>query len=213
MQAGLPRWSPDGKQIAFQGFTPDKTWMMYLMSASGGSPQEVAAGEGDIGWSPDGHSVVFGDTPLFLEPGHSRTFAIHVMDLKTHQVSTLPGSQGLYGPRWSPNGRYVAAERAGPETLEIFDFVTRKWTELVTTATGYGNWSRDGQHFYFDSKGPEPAFYRVRISDQKLEKLVSLKNLRLAGPGEWTGLGPDDSPLLLRDVGTQEIYALDWEAP
>jgi hypothetical protein len=29
----------------------------------------------------------------------------------------------------------------------------------------------------------------------------------------WTGLAPDDSPLALRDIGTQEIYALDWEAP
>ena len=24
---------------------------------------------------------------------------------------------------------------------------------------------------------------------------------------------PDDSPLLLRDTGAQEIYALDWQAP
>jgi Tol biopolymer transport system component len=135
------------------------------------------------------------------------------MDLKTHQVSTLPGSQGLYSPHWSPDGRYVAASRAGPETLVIFDFVTRKWTELVTTAVGYISWSRDGQHIYFDSIGPERAFYRVRISDQKLEKLVSLKNLRLAGPSLWTGLGPDDSPLLLRDVGTQKIYALDVDLP
>ena len=26
-------------------------------------------------------------------------------------------------------------------------------------------------------------------------------------------LAPDGSPLLVRDIGTQEIYALDWEAP
>src|SRR5437762_4623167 len=26
----LPRWSPDGKQIAFQGMTPTKPWTMYL---------------------------------------------------------------------------------------------------------------------------------------------------------------------------------------
>jgi hypothetical protein len=24
--------------------------------------------------------------------------------------------------------------------------------------------------------------------------------------------GPDDSPLLLRDVGSEEIYALTWQA-
>jgi hypothetical protein len=26
-------------------------------------------------------------------------------------------------------------------------------------------------------------------------------------------MAPDDSPLLLRDTGTQEIYALDWQVP
>jgi hypothetical protein len=26
-------------------------------------------------------------------------------------------------------------------------------------------------------------------------------------------LAPDDSPILLRDIGSQEIYALDWDAP
>jgi hypothetical protein len=29
----------------------------------------------------------------------------------------------------------------------------------------------------------------------------------------WTGLAPDDSPLALRDISTQEIYAIDWDAP
>lgn len=38
--------------------------------------------------------------------------------------------------------------------------------------------------------------------------------LPLAGHfGYWLGRAPDDSALLLRDTGTQEIYALDWEAP
>ena len=26
-------------------------------------------------------------------------------------------------------------------------------------------------------------------------------------------LAPDDSPLLLRDAGTSDVYALDWEEP
>jgi len=29
----------------------------------------------------------------------------------------------------------------------------------------------------------------------------------------WSGLALDDAPLVLRDTGTQEIYALDWQAP
>jgi len=29
----------------------------------------------------------------------------------------------------------------------------------------------------------------------------------------WVGLAPDDSPLLPPDAGTQDLYALDWDAP
>ena len=55
---------------------------------------------------------------------------------------------------------------------------------------------------------------RVRIRDRKLERVADLKNFRQTGYYNiWLGLSPDDSPLLLHDIGTQEIYALDWEAP
>ena len=135
------------------------------------------------------------------------------MDLGTRRVTALPDSKGLYSPRWSPDGRYVAALKAGPETLWLFDFRAQKWEQLTEITVGYPSWSRDSKYVYFDSQESEPAFYRVRISDKKLDRIVSLKNLRLAGAMAWTGLALDDSPLVLRDVGSHEIYALDWEAP
>jgi hypothetical protein len=52
------------------------------------------------------------------------------------------------------------------------------------------------------------------MSDRRVEKVASLKGFPGAGTyGVWVGLAPDDSPLVLRDTGTQEIYTLDWEAP
>ena len=209
----LPRWSPDGKQIAFQATTPGKPWTMYVTSAEGGGPQEVAPDLGDPGWSADGKSLVFSDRPPFFGPNASGKVAIHLLDLKTRAITTVAGSEGLYSPRWSPDGRYIAALRAGPETLMIFDFSTQKWIQLEKLVVGYPNWSGDSKYIYFDSQGEDRAFYRVRISDHKLERLASLKGLRLTGRFGWTGLAPDDSPLVLRDVGTQEIYAFDWEAP
>jgi len=53
----------------------------------------------------------------------------------------------------------------------------------------------------------------VRVSDGKLEKLASLRNIRVTGTYQWTGLTTDDSPLFLRDVGTDEIYALNVDLP
>ncbi len=55
---------------------------------------------------------------------------------------------------------------------------------------------------------------RVRISDRKVEQVSDLSNMTTTGNlGPWLGLDPDDSPLLLKDTGTQDIYALDWEEP
>jgi len=48
----------------------------------------------------------------------------------------------------------------------------------------------------------------------RLEEVVDLTNSRMNGYfGYWFGLAPDDSPLLLRDTRSQEIYALDWQTP
>jgi Tol biopolymer transport system component len=168
--------------------------------------------EGDPGWSPDGKSLVFGSMS-FLE-GRP---AIHLLDMTTLQISTLPGSEGLFSPRWSPDGRYIAAMPATDQTkLMLYDFRTEKWTKLAEANLGYPSWSRDGRYIYFDgSSATTQALLRVGISDGKLEEVASLKDVRrAAGPfAQWAGLTPDGSPLVLRDTGTQEIYALDVELP
>jgi len=54
----------------------------------------------------------------------------------------------------------------------------------------------------------------VRIIDHKREQVSTLNDFRQAPYwGSWGGLAPDDSPLLLRDAGTEDIYALDLQAP
>jgi hypothetical protein len=55
---------------------------------------------------------------------------------------------------------------------------------------------------------------RVRLRDHRVERVADLKNFRQAGfYNVWLSLAPDDSPLLLRDTGTEEVYALDWQVP
>jgi hypothetical protein len=76
------------------------------------------------------------------------------------------------------------------------------------------NWSRDGKYVYFLHWLDNPAVLRVRINDRKVERAWDLSNLPNTGNvGPWLGLAPDDSPLLLRDIGTQDVYAVDWEEP
>ena len=97
-------------------------------------------------------------------------------------------------------------------SVVLFDFQTQKWTELIKGSTAFPNWSGDGKYIYFLHWPDNPAVLRLRLSDPKVERVVDLTNLPITGYyGIWLGLAPDDSPLLLRDAGSQDIYALDWE--
>jgi len=215
----LPRWSPDGKQIAFQGALPGKSWRIYLISSDGGTPQEVTNGESgadghfDAAWSADGSSLVYGGLPNAQQQARGRLM-IRVLDLKTRRISLLPGSEDLWSPRWSPDGNYIAALSPASE-LMLYDFRTHTYTKLAAREVNYMAWSRESDFVYFDTTGSDAGFFRVRIRDRKIERIVSLKDVhRSMGTfGPWTGVAPDGSLLLQRDAGASEIYALDWEAP
>jgi eukaryotic-like serine/threonine-protein kinase len=209
--AVLPSWSPDGKQLVFYGSLPGRDWMLYTVSTDGGASSEQIPEDSekklDPDWSADGTKIVFGNGPT------NSSSSIRILDINTHQLSTLPGSTGLYAPRWSPNGRYIAAMTFDSRSLMLFDFETQKWEEIAKITLGFPNWSKSGEYVYFLHEENQPSVMRVRIRDRKLERVADLKNFRQAGFWNvWLGLAPDDSPLLLRDTGTQEIYSLDWQA-
>ena len=162
----------------------------------------------DPNWSPDGTKIVFSNE------SNDPSSAIHVLDVASHQVSDLPNSQGLYSPRWSPDGRYISAFSADSMRLMLFDSQTQKWTELANGSLSWLNWSHDGQYVYVLDYRGKNAVVRIRISDHKTEQVVDLKSLATTGRyGGALSLTPDDSPLLLRDTGTQDVYSVDWEAP
>jgi 6-phosphogluconolactonase (cycloisomerase 2 family) len=98
--------------------------------------------------------------------------------------------------------------------LLLYDSQTQKWSELANGSLSWLNWSHDGQYVYvLDYRGKD-AVVRIRISDQKTERVVDLTNFATTGRyGGALALAPDDSPLVLRDTGTQDVYAVDWLVP
>lgn len=220
MIPGLPRWSPDGKQIAFVGAMPGERFKTYVISAEGGSAEPIPSQEtvqADPTWSPDGNSIIFGEEPLG-QLGAMRTNGFHIVDLKTHQTSVIPGSENLWSPRVSPDGKYIVGLYADNQRLMLFDWKTHKSSELTKgESVSWPEWSHDSQYVYFRLRSSDnlDAVSRIRIADRKLEEIHNHKDIRMAQGvfGPWYGLSPDDSPLFLRDVATQEIYALDVELP
>jgi Tol biopolymer transport system component len=210
----LPRWSPDRRKILFFEFalSVEKPARIYEISSEGGSPQQLLPDDHsqqlDPNWSPDGTKV------MFAGESNNPSSAIHILDLANHQVSNVPGSQGLYSPRWSPDERYISAFSADSKTILLFDLQSQKWSELANGSLAWLNWSHDGQYIYvLDYRGRD-AIVRIRIGDHKIEPIADLKDFASAGRyGRALALAPDDSPLVLRDTGTQDVYAVDWLSP
>lgn len=115
----------------------------------------------------------------------------------------------MNGPRWSPDGRYLAA-RVDAVHLKIFDLKTRHWSELAQKGPiDSPEWSRDGQFIYFRRVVGDPGVFRIRVNGGAPEKIADLKDWHDAGWwGAYMGLDPTDAPLLLRDIASADIYAL-----
>jgi DNA-binding winged helix-turn-helix (wHTH) protein/Tol biopolymer transport system component len=208
LQAFMPRWSPDGKQISFAGDYPGPNGAFYMVSSDGGSPQKILAQDqhldGFLTWSPDGHQMAGTSTSA------DGKFVLVILNLDTRKDAIIPGSVGLFEPRWSPDGRYLAAADFHNLQLKLFDLKTGKW--LVLTQQGIADcpeWSGDSEFIYFRRVSGDTGLFRIRISGGRAEKIADLKDWHDAGWfGRYMGLDPTDAPLLLRDIGSEDIYAL-----
>jgi Tol biopolymer transport system component/DNA-binding winged helix-turn-helix (wHTH) protein len=220
--ASLPRWSPDGKRIAFAAAAATSSLLkIVVMSADGGTPQELLPDESrsveDPNWAPDGNSLIFSRSPV-LGSTNPKDFVLVRLDLKSGQVSELPGSGGLFGPRWSPDGRYLSGLTSDQDKLMLMQVDTGQWSELATGQDiEYPNWSRDSQNLFFESTiNAGRALFRVNVSSRRTERVLSLAGMRrppVPFGVQWSGLGLDDSTVIMRDVGTREIYALTLDLP
>jgi eukaryotic-like serine/threonine-protein kinase len=220
----LSRWSPDGKQIIFFQAKEGQVPKIFVISRDGGTPRPLLSVDDgkpqqDPSWSPDGSKIIFAGASA--DPNS----AVRIFDTKTNQITTLPGSETLFSPRWSPNGKYVAAMSGDSRRLLVFDFETQKWTELANGSLGWINWSKDSRSIYFIGSGGFAGVVvggggfsgnvvKVGLADHKVERIVDLNGFGSIGTfGTSLSLGRDDAPILLRNAGTHDVYSIDIELP
>ena len=213
----FPEWislSPDGSQVVFMARTPQGREQGWIVSTLGGTPRRLLPGEQtqqtDPSWSPDGSKILFATS---LQGGIDKESSIHILDLATNQQTTLPDANDKFSPHWSPDGQSIEASSLALSTLNIFDLKTQRWSTPYEGLFAYANWSSDSHHLYLlRYAGNSPAVLKVSARGGTPQVVVDLKNFRLTGAlGLWLGLDPTDAPLLLRDLGSADVYALSLE--
>ncbi len=210
-QASNPRWSPDSKEIVFALISSDGNQSIRRISAADGAPlwliSEETAETSDPNWSPDGKRVVFSRTPGVPERD------LRIVDLETKQVTVVPGSVGKWSPRWSPDGRYIAA-LIFPQVggLPVYDTKLQQWTDLpVHGEVQYPNFSQDGKSIYFLHYLDQGVF-RIPVAGGKEERVFDLGGWHLTGNnGFFLSLDPTGAAMVMRDVSSDDIYALTLE--
>jgi eukaryotic-like serine/threonine-protein kinase len=210
----LPIWSPDDTQILFMT-SPQHggTTRAYMVSSQGGTPQLLLPGEAgpetDPSWSPDGRKVAFSTS---REAGDDPKSVIRILELDGNHVTTLPGSVGMFSPRWSPDGHSILTLNPKSIGLNIFDVRTQRWSTPYRGPAGFPRWSRDSHSIYFLGLPYNPGVFRIPVTGGDAERITDLNGVHYTGYyGVWFGLDPTDAPLLLRDIGTSDIYALKLE--
>lgn len=103
-----PRWSPNGRQIAFaRDTTPNDGSVkpyVYIMNTDGTSARQISNYTGyilDLAFSPDGKKIIYNTTLLGI-----RLIDLNMIDLDNIQPQVLTGTH-IYHLDWSPDGKQI----------------------------------------------------------------------------------------------------------
>ena len=212
MRVFMMRWSPDGSSIAFMGKEPGKVWKVYTISTEGGKPQVVsdeARSQADPDWSPDGRTIVFGRSSEYMAEDATPK-SIQMVDVASRRVSVVPGSEGLFSPRWSPDGRFLVAMPLDQRKLMLFDLASKRWTEIASGSFNNPVWSNDGTHIYYQSYDEGSPIRRMDVATGRVEEVADFRDLQPGATVGYWGITSEDAPIVSFHFLTADVYSVDW---
>ena len=134
-----------------------------------------------------------------------------IVALNNGARTEIPDSRGMYFPRVSPNGRYLAAKSEDDKTLRLYDFRLKRWNDLAKAKvlTRY-DWSAESRYLYFqDGLDPGATVFRWDSETGRIERAFDFSKLLQGGAIScgFDGFAPDGSYLanVLSNVSNLEV--------
>lgn len=213
----FPRWSPDGEWIAFTGALDAQPGAEFVVAANGGAVTPLlqdGRDERDADWSPDGQTLVVSRARSAKDASQRE---LDLVDFKTRQVRTIPGSDNLAASRWSYSGRYISATTADQHELRLWQVSTRQWRTVARgVALGIAEWSPDSRYLYFqDLLAPGEPLFRYAADTGRVTKVADFSLPLAAGAlrcAFW-GVDPAGDPIMRFDRSGADLFAASVELP
>jgi tricorn protease len=213
----FPKFSPDGKSIAFTG-NYDGNKDIYALSVMGGVPLRLTEhGYTDrvVEWTPDGKNILFASS---RESGKARFNQFYTIPVSGGSASKLPLAYAEYGS-YSPDGSQMALtfrSQAGRNwkryrggwkaDIYIFNFKTLSSENISGTETAgdeFPMWT--GNYIYFLSdRGAELRMnlWRYNLGSKAFEQITHFTDYDVHFPS----LGPKD--IVFEAAGKLWLYQL-----
>ncbi len=163
--------------------------------------------EGYASPSPDGSRVVF----AAARPGSSRydLFMKQPGSDTTIQLTHRPGH--TVSPTWSPDGRYIAFARRGPDRCEVLQIAALGGPETLLRPCGSGSvplmhWSPDGRSLVISTWGERQGPYRLELFDFESRTTRILTDPPAGYNGDrFPEFHPDGRSVVFRRTRTQAV--------
>ncbi|CAN5791375.1 S41 family peptidase [soil metagenome] len=217
-----PKFSPDGKSIAFTG-NYDGNKDVYSIPVAGGVPLRLTqhgGGERTTDWTNDGKKVLFAS---IRESGKYRFAQFYTVPATGGPAEKLPLAYAEFGS-YSPDGKQMALNfrtqvgrnwkryRGGWNAdIHIFNFETMASENISAGSDGadeFPMWHENYIYFLSD-RGAEQRMnlWRYEISSKKFEQLTKFTDY----DAHYASMGPDDivfeqgGRLMLFSLASQQV--------
>jgi tricorn protease len=222
-----PRFSPDGKWIAFSS-DRNGNLDVYIIPSTGGTVKQLTSHSADdtvLNWTPDGSRVLFSS-----QRGEGFMPMLYTVSVEGGMPVSAGADMGVQGS-YSPDGRHLAYNQkaqvywrkyyrgAYQSDVIVEDISAKKFTN-VTDFEGLDSWpmwSRDGFiYFVSDREGNGLTnIWRVPESGGKAERITGFKS----GDVRWPSISADGKTIVFEhdfqieklDVASKRVTPLKFD--